>query len=267
MSKPLSEQQLAETRAREAETRRGPWEVADALDGDGYPGHLWVVRTPDNVSGDESVVVSVGDRAVAEFIAGAREDVPALLGDLTQLRGAAHSAAVLFRSVAKRVRMGHTPNTATLRQAAADLDRLAGKDTDGSTQPPAGESTQPTDFFQPGHAYTHRDGSDFRCLTVAPHPVTGELRAFGWRIRNGWHEGATLDPDDWQQYDGCQPPTGGDTARAETVLPELGPEGSCTGIALNGVHTQVFPCQTADAHELHLWRTGLEWFTCRGEAR
>lgn len=65
------------------------------------------------------------------------------------------------------------------------------------------------DFFKPGHSYTHRDGSDFRCLTVAAHPNTGEQRAFGWRIRNGWTEGATLDPDDWQQYDGCAEPTTG----------------------------------------------------------
>ncbi|MFJ1865490.1 hypothetical protein ACIOD1_12745 [Streptomyces sp. NPDC088097] len=44
-------------------------------------------------------------------------------------------------------------------------------------------------------------------------------------------------------------------------------EGSCDGIALNGVHTQIFNCkQAGERHELHLWRTGLEWFTCRGEA-
>lgn len=60
----------------------------------------------------------------------------------------------------------------------------------------------------------------------------------------------------------------GESTTAEVILPDLGPEESCTGIALNCVHTQVFHCrQTTDAHELHLWRTGLEWFTCRGEAR
>lgn len=55
---------------------------------------------------------------------------------------------------------------------------------------------------------------------------------------------------------------------AGVILPALAPEESCTGFALNGVHTQVFHCrQTGKAHEVHLWRTGLEWFTCRGEAR
>jgi hypothetical protein len=152
---------------------------------------------------------------------------------------------------------------------SAEMLRMAGRQVRGMVghDAHAVEAVQ-SDFFQPGHAYTHRDGSDFRCLTVAPHPLTGELRAFGWHIRNGRHEGSTLDPDDWQQYDGCKPPTELDTARAQTVLPDLGPEGSCTGIALNRVHTQVFNCgQIAERHELHLWRTGLEWFTCRGEAR
>ncbi|SEO82871.1 hypothetical protein [Actinacidiphila rubida] len=145
----------------------------------------------------------------------------------------------------------------------AELRRMAeaGKDTR------EGESTQPADFFQPGHAYTHHDGSDFECVTVAAHPNTGEQRAFGWRIRNGRTEGATLDPDDWQQYDGCQPPADEPT-RTAVVMPALAQEGSCTGIALNGVHTQVFHCRQAiETHELHLWRTGTEWFTCRGEAR
>lgn len=64
----------------------------------------------------------------------------------------------------------------------------------------------PADFFEPGHAYTHRDGSDFRCVAVTAHPNTGERRALGWIVRNGWHEGGALDPDDWQMYDGCQPP-------------------------------------------------------------
>lgn len=65
--------------AREQQARGGPWTVADALEGDGFPGHLWVVRSPEDAPDEESVVVSVGDRAVAEFIAATREDVPALL--------------------------------------------------------------------------------------------------------------------------------------------------------------------------------------------
>ena len=72
------------------------------------------------------------------------------------------------------------------------------------------DTTETPDFFQPGHAYTHRDGSDFRCVAVTTHPNNGERRALGWTVRNGWHEGGALDPDDWQMYDGCQSPAGGE---------------------------------------------------------
>ena len=96
-----------------------------------------------------------------------------------------------------------------LRDAAGNVRYMARKDTSDARQAPAGESTQPS-FFQPGHGYTHRDGSDFKCVAVDRHPLTGEARAFGWRIRNGWHEPAALDPDDWTRYDGCQPPAGGE---------------------------------------------------------
>ena len=80
----MSKPQFAEIATREAVARRGPWTVADALEGDGYPGHLWVVRTPTDEPGDESVVVSVGDRLVADFIAHAREDVPLLLAEVAR---------------------------------------------------------------------------------------------------------------------------------------------------------------------------------------
>lgn len=95
-----------------------------------------------------------------------------------------------------------------VRRAAKHLRAVA----EGG-EPAAAEEAAPS-FFQPGHAYTHRDGSDFRCVAVTTHPNTGEARAFGWRIRNGWHEGATLDPDDWQQYDGCPPPAGDESTES-----------------------------------------------------
>lgn len=99
----------------------------------------------------------------------------------------------------------------TVNEVMRDLLQLAeqaGKDTRGGTQPPAGESTEAdASFFQPGHSYTHRDGTDFRTVTITTHPNTGEPRALGWIVRNGWHEPAALDPDDWTQYDGYEPPT------------------------------------------------------------
>lgn len=98
-----------------------------------------------------------------------------------------------------------------LRLSVRALRRMA--DEAAVNVPAAGQddtSTAEADFFQPGHGYTHRDGSDFLTVAVTTHPVTREPRAFGWIIRNGWHEGAALDPDDWSQYDGCAPPAPAD---------------------------------------------------------
>lgn len=43
-------------------------------------------------------------------------------------------------------------------------------------------------------------------------------------------------------------------------------EGDTLGIEMNGIHTQLFRCEADGAHPLHLWRTGTEWFTCRGDS-
>lgn len=88
---PLTEQQLDEIDSRTGATRPGPWALSDDLEGDGYPGHLWVVRTPDSgpdEPDDQAVVISIGDRALGEFIAHAREDVPALLAEVRRLSAA-----------------------------------------------------------------------------------------------------------------------------------------------------------------------------------
>jgi hypothetical protein len=65
-----------------------------------------------------------------------------LLAQVEQLREAARSAAVIFRSVADRVDRQQQANPAMLRENAASLDKLAGKGTSDGTQPPAGEPTQ-----------------------------------------------------------------------------------------------------------------------------
>jgi hypothetical protein len=87
--KPLTEQQLTDIETRAAAAPEAPWVLSDDLDGDGYPGHLWVVRTP--ASGpdepdDHSAVVSIGNRALGEFIAAARTDVDAMAAEIRSLR-------------------------------------------------------------------------------------------------------------------------------------------------------------------------------------
>lgn len=100
MTEPQTPDRVQEIRARADETPGAPWVLSDDLEGDGYPGHLWVVRTP--ASGpdepdDNTAVVSVGTRALGEFIARAREDVPWLLDENARLR--------------KRLRMAMDRNT------------------------------------------------------------------------------------------------------------------------------------------------------------
>lgn len=106
-----------------------------------------------------------------------------------------------------------------LRDAAGNVRYMARKDTR------EGESTEAApDFFQPGHGYTHRDGTDFLTVAVTTHPNTGERRALGWIVRNGWHNIAALDPDDWTQYDGYEPPA----APLPAALAAYVAAGTCT---------------------------------------
>jgi hypothetical protein len=65
------------------------------------------------------------------------------------------------------------------------------------------------DFFQPGRAYTHRDGSDFHCVAITAHPQTGQRLAMGWRSENDeWHRPTVCNLGQWlHEYDGVQPPT------------------------------------------------------------
>jgi hypothetical protein len=84
MTAPLSEQQLAEIRAREAAAAAGPWETDTYTEHDGSTsigvantGDLWIVPLQNL------------DPADAEFIAHARADVPALLADNDRLRARA----------------------------------------------------------------------------------------------------------------------------------------------------------------------------------
>ncbi|MFE9127045.1 hypothetical protein ACFYOF_16770 [Streptomyces sp. NPDC007148] len=64
------------------------------------------------------------------------------------------------------------------------------------------------DFFEPGHSYTHRDGSTFRCVAVTTHPNGGERVAVGWHTDTaGWTFIGFRNINHWNhEYDGVQPP-------------------------------------------------------------
>lgn len=74
----------------------------------------------------------------------------------------------------------------------------------------AAAATATPDFFQEGHAYTHRNGTDFQCVAVTVHPQTGERLAMGWHIDQwAWHYPATVGINQWNhEYDGVQAPDG-----------------------------------------------------------
>jgi hypothetical protein len=89
-----------------------------------------------------------------------------------------------------------------------DAAVLASKVARGAVRP-NNLRTLPADFFEPGHAYTHRDGTDFKCVAVTTHPQTGERLAMGWRV-DSWacHYPATVGVNQWNhEYDGVQPST------------------------------------------------------------
>jgi hypothetical protein len=121
--KPLTEQQLTDIETRAAAAPEAPWALSDDLEGDGYPGHLWVVRTP--ASGpdepdDHSAVVSIGDRALGEFIAHAPEDVNTLLAEVRHLRAVLEQ----IRHLHKDSPMGPCPVCIDADAAAAGGDGL-----------------------------------------------------------------------------------------------------------------------------------------------
>ena len=87
------------------------------------------------------------------------------------------------------------------------IARLASKVARGAVRP----NNLRTDFFQPGHGYTHIDGHDFLCVTVTTHPVTGEQLAMGWRSEHDeGHRPAVRGIRQWRdEYDGVEPPGDG----------------------------------------------------------
>ncbi|MEU3945401.1 hypothetical protein [Streptomyces sp. NPDC029526] len=77
------------------------------------------------------------------------------------------------------------------------IARLASKVARGAVRP----NNLRTDFFQPGHTYTHvDDGTDwkFRVDTVTTHPEDGERTALGWRHFRGQWEPCAYGEDDYE---------------------------------------------------------------------
>ena len=98
MTAPLSEQQLAEIRAREAAATKGPWRTED----DTKDLNRWVL------SEDSTLAIGfgyVGNRTQddAAFIAHARQDVPALLAEVERLWKQADVADECAKKMATRL--------------------------------------------------------------------------------------------------------------------------------------------------------------------
>ena len=112
----------------------------------------------------------------------------------------AEDIAILQEAAAKKQAAGHW-SAAGIRQAIRHLER-------------ATEATVP-DFFQPGHSYTHRDDSTFRCVAVTTHPGSGERVALGWHTDTAdWTFVGVRNINHWtHEYDGVQAPTEAGEAR------------------------------------------------------
>jgi hypothetical protein len=99
----MTPERIAEITAAENGARPGPWTLRDALEGDGFPGNLWVVGTnPDDEDDAHDVVVSVGDRGVGAFIEMARTAVPELLAEIGRLTRQRNAATASCDRVAAR---------------------------------------------------------------------------------------------------------------------------------------------------------------------
>ncbi|MYZ37508.1 MULTISPECIES: hypothetical protein [unclassified Streptomyces] len=104
------------------------------------------------------------------------------------------------------------------------LDLADEMDTVEKASAPAPTATPQPDFFQPGHGYTHRDGSDFLTVAVTNHPITGERLAMGWRSEHrDWHRPAVVGINQWNhEYDGVAPPAPEPlTDRQQRLLAEI----------------------------------------------
>ncbi|UPZ27729.1 hypothetical protein MUK60_07755 [Streptomyces sp. LRE541] len=100
----------------------------------------------------------------------------------------------------------------------------------------------PPDFFEPGHSYTHRNGTDFHCVAVTAHPQSGERLAMGWHVDSwGLHVPTTVGIDQWRhEYDGVQAP---ETAESQHYDKVPDPADGCHWCACGNR----WPCKDAGA--------------------
>ncbi|MFJ5151417.1 hypothetical protein ACIQCF_07480 [Streptomyces sp. NPDC088353] len=118
--------------------------------------------------------------------------------------------AEIMRWLGKKAREYRATGSPQHALQADTIELMASKISRGAVRPdntrlPAGGAP---DFFQPGHAYTHRDGSTFRCVAVTTHPDGGERVALGWHTDTAdWTFVAVRNINHWNhEYDGVQPP-------------------------------------------------------------
>lgn len=124
-------------------------------------------------------------------------DDEAYPGELERLRALSLAVRVVVRNRRER----------SVEEQQAELQRVM--DAHLAWEKNATKGTAP-DFFRVGHAYTHRDGSDFHCVAITAHPQTGQRLAMGWRSEHDeWHRPTVCNLGQWlHEYDGVQAPDG-----------------------------------------------------------
>jgi hypothetical protein len=128
---PLSDEQHADLRAREAAATPGPWSwVEDGIQASSGEYVLWPANIPASPSNAAEALGACGKRTEVDaqanlvFLAGARDDVPALLAEVDRLcdeLAAAHCALSGIEADAERAeRKGYDLDSADILQQARD---------------------------------------------------------------------------------------------------------------------------------------------------
>ncbi len=105
MTEPLD---LGAIKAREAEATEGPWRVEESR----KPEYSIILVCGPDDTGEEVIhfMYSDGREPDAEFIASARQDVPALIAEVERLRAIEDAALALYVAIDNAVDYNLTPN-------------------------------------------------------------------------------------------------------------------------------------------------------------